>query len=106
MEQDLLLITNLKNELIYQYCAADKEDKKTQLLLLAYASLDIFKEVRAEQTQYFYYSIDKFMYHNVSLLLMPSGYKIVFVHEWKDRDWVFGLLKTIHSIFLKVSSFL
>lgn len=101
--QDLLTITNLQNEIVYKHCTAEKEETKAQLLLLAYASLDIFKEIRQEQAQYFYYSIDKFMNHNVSVLLLPSGYKIMFVHEWNDRSWVFTFLKNVHSEFLKVS---
>lgn len=104
MLEDLLVITNCHNNLIYKFSSTKKDEKTKELLLLAFASLDIFKEIRQEQPQYFYFSIDKFLESKVSLLLLPSGYKIIFVNQWKDRTWISEFLKSIHQIFKKVST--
>lgn len=102
LTEHLLFITDLNDEIVYDHCLVQQKEVKQQLLLFAYASLDIFKEIRQQKTQYFYYSIDKFMNYRVSLLLMPCGYKILFIHGYKNHDLVLILLKKIHALFLKV----
>lgn len=102
MPEDLFLITNLKNDLIYRFSSANTKSKEKELLLLSYASLDIFDEIRREQAQYFYFSIDKHLKSKVSVLLLPSGYKIIFVNEWNDRNLIYQFLKLSHKIFYKV----
>ncbi|KRH94375.1 hypothetical protein M153_2800006626 [Pseudoloma neurophilia] len=102
MLEDLLLIVNLENDLIYRFSSAKTKEKEQELLLLAYASLDIFEEIRQSLAEYFYFSVDRFLNMKVSVLLLPSGYKIIFVNEWNDPDKIMAFLVEIHKIFRKV----
>lgn len=97
MYEDLLIITNLENDLIYKFTSAQTLDKEMELLLFSYAALDIFEEILSEQVQYFYDSIDKYLKSKVSLLLLPSGYKIIFVNEWENMNLIFEFLKAAHK---------
>lgn len=99
MHAYLLLIDRENTVQYHAPLTNNKEYKNMELYLLGYSILDLFEDIKRENRRYYFHDILNFLDDRSSMLLLPSGYKIILVHDFFDASTVKNILLTAHEKF-------
>jgi hypothetical protein len=102
---ELFVIINPGNDIIYQKeYNINNEKEYCTLYMLAYSSLDILDEAKFSTTKNFFVSIDNQFLWSVSVLILYSGMKFIFLNAGRNEKNIRSFFDKAYDKFIKVST--
>lgn len=97
---ELLVIISEKNDIVYQrmYSRASNEEY-CRLIILIYGSIDILTWRMPSISSNYFDCLEKHGEMRISAYIMPSGYKLLFIHTRKNPR---PFLEGVHRMFAPV----
>ncbi|KAM0672602.1 putative sedlin [Ordospora colligata] len=94
---ELLVIVSEKNDIVYQRMFNKVSDEEyCRFMIIVYGSIDVLMEKMLSSTTNYFASLDTYGDAKVSAYVMPSGYKLLFMHSRSD---VKQFLDNAHKVF-------
>ncbi|KAH9411779.1 hypothetical protein HK407_03g05290 [Ordospora pajunii] len=97
---ELLVIVSEKNDIVYQRIFNNASDEEyCRLVIIVYGSIDALVEKMSSSTASYFGCLDTYGDAKVSAYVMPSGYKLLFMHSRSDAK---QFLDSMHRVFAGV----
>lgn len=97
---ELMIIVSEKNDVVYKHIYNRSSDEEyCKLVVLVYGSIDTLLDKMASTNSNYFDRLDTYGDRTVSAYVMPSGYKILFIHHRKSPR---SFLNDVHRLFAAV----
>lgn len=94
---ELLVVVSEENDIVYKQMYKKLNDEEyCRLVILAYGAIDTLIEMLMSTRSNYFDCLDEYGDKRASAYVMPSGYKILFVHNRKN---VKAFLNDMHCLF-------